>query len=65
MALTIYTVQLDNGNVQTGRLTVDDLNAAMVAIAKIVQSSACAQEINDMTYNGVTRASCNIAALNP
>ena len=49
----------------TGRLTVDDLNAATVAIAKIVQSSAYAQEIKDLKSNGVVRASSKIAALNP
>ena len=55
----------DKEKVQTGRLTVDDLNAATVAIAKIVQSSAYAQEIKDLRSNGVVRASSKIVALNP
>ncbi|KAL9975233.1 hypothetical protein ACROYT_G012367 [Oculina patagonica] len=55
----------DKDKVVTGRLTVDDLNAATVAIAKIVQSSAYAQEIKDLKSNGVVRASSKIAALNP
>lgn len=44
---------------------MDDLNAATVAIAKFVQSSAYAQEIKDLKSNGVVRASSKIAALNP
>ena len=55
----------DKGKVQTGRLTVDDLNAATVAIARIVQGSAYAQEIKDLKSNGAIRTSSKIAALNP
>ena len=44
---------------------VDDLNAATVAIAKVVQGSAYAQEIKDLKSNGAFRASSKIAALNP
>ena len=46
-------------------MTVDDLNAATVAIAKIAQGSAYAQEIKDLKSNGAIRASRKIAALNP
>lgn len=55
----------DKDKVVTGRLTVDDLNAATMATVKIVQSSAYAQEIKDLKSNGVVRASSKIAALNP
>ena len=55
----------DKGKVQTGVLTVDDLNAATVAIAKIVRGSAYTQEIKDLKSNGAIRASSKIAALNP
>ena len=46
-------------------MTVDDLNAATVAIARIVQGSAYAQEIKDLKSNGAIRTSSKIAALNP
>ena len=55
----------DKGKVQTGGLTVDDLNADTVAIAKIVRGSAYTQEIKDLKSNGAIRASSKIAALNP
>lgn len=55
----------DKGKVQTGRLTVDDLNAATLAIARIVQGSAYAQEIKDLKSNGAIKISSKIAALNP
>ncbi|XP_068689224.1 uncharacterized protein [Montipora foliosa] len=55
----------NKGKVQTGGLTVDDLNAATVATAKIVRGSAYAQEIKDLKSNGAIRASSKIAALNP
>ena len=55
----------DKGKVQTGRLIVDDLNAATLAIARIVQGSAYAQEIKDLKSNGAIKTSSKIAALNP
>ena len=55
----------DKRKVQTGRLTVDDLNAATLAIARIVQGSAYAQEIKDLKSNGAIKISSKIAALNP
>lgn len=50
---------------RTKRLTLDDLNEATVAIAKIVQSSEYAQDIKDLKSNDVIRSSSKIAALNP
>lgn len=38
----------DKGKAQSGRLTVDDLNAAIVTIAKIIQGSSYSQEMNDL-----------------
>ena len=55
----------DKGKVQIGRLTVDDLNAATLAITRIVQGSAYAQEIKDLKSNGAIKTSSKIAALNP
>ena len=46
-------------------MTVDDLNAATLAIARIVQGSAYAQEIKDLKSNGAIKISSKIAALNP
>ena len=46
-------------------MTVDDLNAATVAIARIVQGSAYAQEIKDLKSNGAIRTSSRIVALSP
>ena len=64
--LLLFTQFIKNKEkVQTGGLTIDDLNAATVAIAKIVQGSAYAQEIKDLKSKGAIRASSKIAALNP
>ena len=46
-------------------MTVDDLNAATLAIARIVQGSAYAQEIKVLKLNGAIRTLSKIAALNP
>ena len=55
----------DKGKVQTGRLTVDDLNAATLAITRIVQGSAYAQEIKDLKSNGAIKTLSEISALTP
>ena len=55
----------DKGKIQTGSLTVDDLNAATLAIARIVQGSAYAQEIKDLKSTGAIKTLSKISALNP
>ena len=46
---------------KTGRITVDEFDAATAAIVRI----ACAQEIKDLKSNGAVKPSSLVASLNP
>ena len=50
---------------KTGRITVDEFDAATAAIVRIVQGLACAQEIKDLKSNGAVKPSSLVASLNP
>ena len=55
----------DKQNAKTGRLTVDDFDAATVAVVRIVQRLAYAQEIKDLKSNGAVKQSSKVTSLNP
>ena len=52
-------------NAKTGRLTVDDFDAATVAVVRIVQRLAYGQEIKDLKSNGAVKPSSKVTSLNP
>ena len=55
----------DKKSARTGRLTVEDFDAATLAISRVVQNTAYAQEFKDLKIKGVIKSSSKIAALNP
>ena len=67
MAWLLSFVQFvkDKQNAKTGRLTVDDFDAATVAVVRIVQRLAYAQEIKDLKSNGAVKPSSKVTSLNP
>ena len=67
MAWLLSFVQFvkDKQNAKTGRLTVDDFDAATVAVVRIVQRLAYAQEIKDLKSNGGVKPSSKVTSLNP
>ena len=67
MAWLLSFVQFvkDKQNAKTGRLTVDDFDAATVAAVRIVQRLAYAQEIKDLKSNGAVKPSSKVTPLNP
>ena len=62
MAWLLSFVQFvkDKQNAKTGRLTVDDFDAATVAVVRIVQRLAYAQEIKDLKWNGAVKPSSKV-----
>ena len=67
MAWLLRFVQFvkDKQNAKTGRLTVDDFDAATAAIVRIVQGLAYTQEIKDLRSNGAVKPSSKVVSLNP
>ena len=55
----------DKKTARTGRLTIEDYDAATLAMSRIVQKVAYSHEIKDLKMNGVIKSSSKIAALNP
>ena len=67
MAWLLSFVQFVKGkqNAKTGRLTVDNFDAATVAVVRIVQRLAYGQEIKDLKSNGAVKPSSKVTSLNP
>ena len=55
----------DRKEVRIGCLTIEDYEAATLAVARIVQRSAHKQEIKDLETKGTVKSTSHIANLNP
>ena len=65
VAWLIRYVLRNRKTAQRGHLTLEDYDAATIAITRIVQLSAYPQEIKDLKAKGTVRPSSSIAALDP